>query len=169
MSTECATCGDEFEISPTLCKNPESTRLIEVDFYAKCANFWRANEGVDSAEYVLPRKPNGFAYQANSAGRTGASEPLWSTTLGGTTVSGSVTFTCMAPGTNGISPISAPSVVADLPALVVSGVSVPAAEPWKIQLSVAGGTLDTDPVLLYSFTLNGVARAARQQVQVRAI
>jgi hypothetical protein len=165
----CATCGDEYEITPALCKNPESTRLIEVDFYLKCANLWRPNEPVDSGEYMLPRIGNGFAYQASGAGRTGWVEPLWPKTLGLTVVSGSITFTCVAPGTNGISSIASPSVASDDTALTVSGVTVPVTEPWKIQLSVTGGTLDTDPVLLYSFTLNGVARAARQQVHVRAI
>lgn len=167
--SECATCGDEYEITPALCKNPESTRLIEVDFYAKCANLWRPNEVVDAGEYVLPRAANGFAYQAGGAGRTGLNEPFWPKTLGATVASGSITFTCVAPGTNGISSLSSVSVASSDPDLTVSGVTVPATEPWKIQLSVAGGDLDTDPVLLYSFTLNGVVRAARQQVHIRAI
>lgn len=49
--------------------------------------------------YVLPATPNGFVYKATIAGTSGGSIPTYPTTLGGTVVDGTVTWTNVGRGT----------------------------------------------------------------------
>lgn len=44
--------------------------------------------------FAVPTVSNGYYYKCTSAGTTGASEPTWPTTIGGTVVDGTVTWTC---------------------------------------------------------------------------
>ncbi len=48
--------------------------------------------GVDTV--ISPTVRNNREYRVSVAGTTGSTEPSWNTTIGGTTISGSVTFTC---------------------------------------------------------------------------
>lgn len=50
-------------------------------------------------DYVLPATPNGFVYKATTAGTSGGSIPTYPTTLGGTVVDGTVTWTNVGRGT----------------------------------------------------------------------
>lgn len=50
-------------------------------------------------DYVLPATPNGFVYKATAAGTSGGSIPTYPTTLGGTVVDGTVTWTNVGRGT----------------------------------------------------------------------
>jgi hypothetical protein len=59
---------------------------------------------VSLLDTVIPATPNGRMYRCTTAGTTGAGEPTWPTTSGGTVVDGTVTWTEMTPdleaGTN---------------------------------------------------------------------
>lgn len=44
--------------------------------------------------FLVPVTPNGFYYKCTVAGTGAAGEPTWPTTIGGTVVSGTATFTC---------------------------------------------------------------------------
>lgn len=155
---------DEFTF-PDALKDPSESRLITLDLFKYCASFWRANEQVDSLEYLRPRKATGFAYQVTVAGTTGMREPVWPTVLAQTLVSGSVTLTCVAAAANGLNPITSPSAVSDPLGLTISAVS--ASESTKILATYSGGTLDQDYDAVFTFTLNGVSRVARQRVLIR--
>lgn len=54
---------------------------------------WPASTLLILSDVYLPTVPNGHKYQVTTAGTTGASEPTWPTTAGGTVVNGGVTFT----------------------------------------------------------------------------
>lgn len=56
---------------------------------------WDAGVG----DFVRPTLFNGFHYACSVAGTTGASEPSWPTTLGGTVGDGSATWTCVKAAT----------------------------------------------------------------------
>lgn len=47
-------------------------------------------------QIVKPTVPNGRVYRVSTAGTSAAAEPSWNTTVGGTTTSGTVTFTTIA-------------------------------------------------------------------------
>lgn len=59
---------------------------------------WSAGALVSPMEVVYPRLYNGYCYTASitTAGRTGASEPVWPTVVGNTVVDGEVTWICVA-------------------------------------------------------------------------
>lgn len=44
--------------------------------------------------FVEPTTPNGYRYECTTAGTSGATEPTWPTTIGGTVTDGTVTWTC---------------------------------------------------------------------------
>lgn len=154
----------DYTITPALVLDPGETRTYDVDFFSKAAAFWRPNEDYSAAEYVRPILANGFAYQSGG-GTSGAVEPRWPRTLAQTVVDGSVTWTCVAAGANGINAISAPSVASDPTGLTVASVSM--VETRKIRLTVSGGVAGQDYDLVFSFTLASVPRVARQKVQIR--
>lgn len=54
---------------------------------------WPASTLLVLNDIYLPSVPNGHKYQVTTAGTTGATEPTWPTSAGGTVVNGGVTFT----------------------------------------------------------------------------
>ena len=57
---------------------------------------WAANTVTAYTSAVKPTVPNSRIFTSAGAGTTGATEPTWNTTLGGTTADGSVTWTAVA-------------------------------------------------------------------------
>jgi len=145
--------------------DPGESHKVLLDLFDICANFWTPNEQVDLTEYVRPRLANGFAYEVTTAGLTARREPIWPRTIGATVASGSAVFTCRAAGSNGLMAITSPSAVSDPTGLTIGSVSV--SESTKILATYSGGTLGQDYDAVFTFTLNGVTRVARQVVKVR--
>lgn len=145
--------------------DPEESRKVTLNLFRWCANYWRANEQFDAAEYIRPTRPNGFAFQASGSGTSGNREPNWPTTLAATVQDGGITWTCVAAGSNGLNAITSPVGASDPTGLTIAAVSV--SESTKILATYSGGTLGNDYDAKYTFLLNGVTRVARQPVCVR--
>lgn len=150
---------------PETSKDPAADKKVSLSFFNDCANFWRANEEFSSNEFIRPTRPTGFAYKASTGGCSGAKEPIWPRLIDSTVTDGSIVWTCVAAGSNGLSPITAPSAVSDPTGLTISSVSVD--ENTKILATYSGGTLGQDYEAVFSFTLSGVPRVARQLVKIR--
>jgi hypothetical protein len=147
-------------------KDPAESLHVELDLFAWCANYWRPNEQIAITEYVLSRRLNGFSYRVSVAGATGMREPeFWPRLAGATVQSGSATLVAVAGYVNALMPISDVSGASDPSGLTLSGVAV--SETAKILATYAGGDLDRDYDAVFSFTLNGAQRVARQKVMVR--
>lgn len=149
----------------TVQKDPSEDLKVELNLYRACANFWQPNESHSLGEFIRPTRATGFSYEVTTAGTTGVREPVWSTTLGATVTSGSAVFTVRAADTNGLNAITSPSAVSDPTGLTISDVS--ASESTKILATYSGGALDQDYDAVFSFSLNGVTRIARQRVEIR--
>lgn len=145
-------------------KDPAESRAVELELFSKCANFWRPNEQYQASEYARPNAATGFAYQT-SGGLSGLREPRWPTVIGATVTDGSLTWTCVAAGANGLNAVSGPTAVSNPVGLTISAISV--SETSKILATYAGGTVEQDYDAVFSFTLNGVPRVARQTVRIR--
>lgn len=150
---------------PDAVKDPAAEKKVELNLFRFCANYWRANELVSMGEYFRPTKATGFSYQVTTAGTTGEREPSWPTTLGATVNSGSVTFTCAEAGSNGLNALSSPSAVSDPTGMTIASATV--SETTKLLATYQGGTLGQDYDAVYTFTLNGITRVARQKVLIR--
>ncbi len=145
--------------------DPAETKKVTLSLFRWCANFWRANEAYELLDFIRPIKANGFAYECTTPGTSGSVEPIWPRTLGSTCADGSVVWTCRAASTNGLNAITNPSAVSEPTGLSISSVSV--SESTKILASYSGGALGQDFDAVFTFTLNGVSRVARQRVKVR--
>jgi hypothetical protein len=78
---------------PILEKDPAETLDYSVDFERHCARIREPNRDYALNVRVRPARPTGLQYVASVAGRSGANEPRWPTTVGGTVVDGSITWT----------------------------------------------------------------------------
>jgi hypothetical protein len=146
-------------------KDPGASRIVELELFNKAANFWRPNEQYATNEYIRPNIATGFAYQAAGAGTSGLREPRWPTVLNATVVDGSITWTCSAAGANGLNAVSSPSAVSSPAGLTIASISV--SETSKILATYSGGVGGQEYDAVFSFTLNGVPRVARQRVKIR--
>lgn len=122
----------------TIRKHPDSTRIIELDWLNGVANFWQPGKAFANGEYIRPRAPTGFSYQAGAAGQSGKREPVWPTTLGLSVVDGSITWTATAAATNGITPVTAASEVVEVTPSGLTTV-VAATGDHDTQLQLSGG------------------------------
>lgn len=146
--------------------NPGESVPVVLDCFNLCATFWRANEQHSTGDFIRPNRANGFSLECTSPGTTGSREPLvWPTTIGATLTEGSVTWTCRAAGTNGISVIASPNAVSDPTGLTISDVAV--SESAKILATYEGLTEGQEYDAVFTFTLNGMTRIARQRVPVK--
>jgi len=156
--------SEQFTFDPVAVDPGESFK-VELDLFGKCASFWLPNEQYASLEYARPNRANGFAPQVTTPGTSGVREPIWPRTLGATVIDGSVTWTMAEAGLNGLNPITSPSAASDPAGLTISNVAV--SESTKILATYSGGTLDRHYDAVFTFTLNGVTRVARQRVEFR--
>jgi hypothetical protein len=148
-------------------KDPDETLLVSLDLFDMCANFWAPNEQFGTGEYVRPNKATGFSYECTTAGTSAAREPVWPTTISATKVDGSITWTCRAASSNGVNAVSSPSATSEPTGLTIG--SVAASESTKINATYSGGVDGESYDAVFTFTLNGVTRIARQKVPVRKL
>ena len=78
--------------------------------YPVVKNRWAASTAYGLGDRVIPTMPNanGYFYECTTAGTSGASEPTWGTTPGGTTSDGTAVWTCRAGGMKKLSHLAAP-------------------------------------------------------------
>lgn len=145
--------------------DPDESYPVELDLYSLAAVEWTPNEKVSLGEFARPRLPNGFSYEVMSAGTTGSKEPFWPKTLGETVTDGSVTWACRAAGSNGINAVTSPSCTSDPTGMTIASISLE--EDRKIFGTYSGGVLGQTYDAVWSFTLNGRTRIARQRVNWR--
>ena len=145
---------------------PGESVLVEINLLDLCTRFWRANKAVTSGQFIRPSKSTGFSYECTTTGLTGFREPRWPTTIVATVTDGSAVWTCRAASTNGISAISGESAASDPSGLTVSSVSV--VDSTSIIATYDATSLsDGDSFdVVYTFTLDGVTRKARQTVPI---
>jgi hypothetical protein len=149
---------------PDVFKDPGETYPVELDLYPMAVSARYQNEVIALNEFVRPSMPNGFSYEATTAGTTGTREPRWPTTIAATVVDGSVTWTCRAADSNAINTVSSPVAISDPTGLTIASVSV--SEIRKILATYAAGIEGQSYDAVYTFTLNSLTRVARQRVHV---
>jgi len=122
---------------PTLEKDPAEALDYSIEFERHCARFREPNTDYALNTRVRPKRATGLQYVA-TAGRSGTEEPRWPTSVGGTVVDGSITWTAEAISTSSLirTPSSA-SWAAD------SGITVatPVISGTKASALISGGTL----------------------------
>ena len=71
---------------------------------------WEASTAYEVGDRIIPTAPNanGFHYECTTAGASGASEPTWGTTAGGTTGDGTAVWTCRVGGMKKLSHLATP-------------------------------------------------------------
>lgn len=142
-------------LSVTFQKRPGETIDRIIDFRGELFQPWRA--GVEYAQnaYARPTRPNGFDYQVTSSGtgRTSAAEPRWPTTAGVTVTDGSLTWTCRAPSTSSMDPLTGSATVTSPTGITVTHSST---DPLgDVRLRIAGGTAGKDYSVLVAATSSG--------------
>lgn len=145
--------------------DPAETFKVLLDLFDICANFWTPNELYALGEFIRPRLANGFSYECTTPGTSSRRDPFWPRTVGETVVDGSIVWTCRAADYNGLLPITNVSAVSNPTGLTITAVS--ASEATKILASYSSASVDRDFEAVFSFTLNGANRVARQPVKIR--
>jgi hypothetical protein len=87
------------------CQKAGENRPYGFDWTVFLANLWRANSPFAVDDRVRPsteQKHTGFEYSSSGGQSSGKREPVWPTTLGGTVVDGSITWTAAAMSTDGL-------------------------------------------------------------------
>lgn len=158
---------NEFVFRKVQVNESPDTKKVTLNLFRWCANFWRANETHGSGEHIRPTRATGFAYECTTAGTTGAREPLWPRSLDATVTDGSVIWTCRAASTNGLNAITSPSAASDPTGLTIGSVSVDEGCKILATYEPPANSLGQDYDAVFTFTLNGVTRVARQRVEIR--
>ncbi|MBM4137215.1 MAG: hypothetical protein FJ241_10360 [Nitrospira sp.] len=86
------------------------------DYVPSQGSGWVTGTGYALNAVVIPTVPNNFRYECIVAGTSGASEPVWPTSIGGTVADGTVTWRCCPPNANIKTPLKAATL--DDPACV---------------------------------------------------
>lgn len=86
-----------------VCKAPSDIKEWGFDWSGETFRFWRAGTEYDAGVHVRPTIATGFEYVSSGAGQSnGKKEPKWPTTLTGSVVDGSITWTAVALSTSGL-------------------------------------------------------------------
>lgn len=154
-----------YRVTKRAVKDPDEQMPVRLNWFEFCANRWQANEYVNLDQVIRPESGTGFAYQAQNDGTTGSRRPRWPVALDGVVTDGSVQWKCIAADTNGLNPLVNPTAVSEPAGLTIGGISVE--ESTKLLATYSGGVDGQDYAAVFTVTLNGLSRVARQLVQVR--
>lgn len=115
-----------------------------IDFKAWLRSYWIAGRDYNDGDFVRSPTLPGFAYQAQSAGEAGATEPAWPRVINGTVQDGSIEWLAVQPGTNAVDAIAsvAWSLVSTDATLVISAQSNTNEEATASFFSTAQGSTD---------------------------
>lgn len=129
-----------FQIS----KRPAEILPVVWDLKSTLRNYRVAGRRYSNGDYVRAQSVAGFAYQASGTGEAGTREPRWPTTLAGTVVDGSITWTAVAAGTNAIDSIVSAAWSVTAGDVTVAG-STPTIE--EAPATFSGGSIGTPSVV----------------------
>lgn len=90
-------------------KHPDAVRTLHLDFFPLVANYWRPGTQYSANDIVRPLNADGNAYQADAAGQSGLVEPAWADGV----TDGSVTWSQIAAGANGVTALTSPIVIVE--------------------------------------------------------
>lgn len=174
--------SDEFRWK-AVTKDPAEVLPVALNLFGLCANFWLPNEDYQLGDIVWPivETPEGevsgigHCFECTTAGRSGSRQPKFANAdntsaavAAGQVIAkpdGSAGWTCRVAGSGGINAVSAPQ------AYPPTGITVPGLavnENMKLFVDYAGGVLDEDHEVMFTFLIGGRLRVGRQVVQVRA-
>lgn len=155
-----------YRIRQDALKDPAESLNVVIDCFDLCARRWKDNELYSVGESIRPRVASGISLIVITGGTSGAREPSWPIPIGSNTTDGpTLVWQTQQAASNGLNPITSPTCVSDPAGLNIINVTVN--EDYKINATYQGGTVDKDYAAVYSFTLDGVTRIARQTVKVR--
>jgi len=138
-----------------------STRKFVIN-YTKESSAWTATTAITLNSFRRPTVANGRRYYASVGGTTGASEPTWPTTNGGTVVDGTVTWTEYGrDGSANFQLIQHTTAGETAGVTVDTGIAVAAATWYVVLVEFVSGsqwrwTINGTPVLITTGTI-GVA------------
>lgn len=103
------TVGRRFYDVPIDCTKALDFRKVTAAYLSdnggRALRTWKASTVYALGEFVNSTSPTGYEYEVTTAGTSNATEPVWPTTVGGTIVNGTVTFTVRAPAAATWSPM----------------------------------------------------------------
>lgn len=118
-------------------KHPDSSVVVELDFFYWLARFWEPGRERSLTEHVRPTVFNGYAYECTTAGQSGDREPAWSTS--GTVTDGSVVWTPRSAGTHGLIGVASSPVLAVTPSGELTAGSESVVRNTAVRLTLAAG------------------------------
>lgn len=87
-------------------KRAGASKPFTIDLRQYLRAYWMPGQPYSAGDAVRAPSFSGFAYQAGADGETGSTEPSWPRFLGGTCVDGSIPWTAIDAGANGVDAIS---------------------------------------------------------------
>lgn len=119
-----------------LTKHPSEVLRVRLDFEQNLARYREPGRLYRAGETVRPRLPTGWAYRALEDGTSSHREPTWLTSESSITLDGSVRWSAIPSGHEGVDVIVDATGLFDDPSVSVSSISWEGAE---LELLVDGG------------------------------
>lgn len=91
-------------------KRPGAAKPFTIDLRQYLRSYWMPGHYYDAGDTVRAPSASGFAHQAGAAGESGSTEPSWARQIGGSVNDGSIPWTAIPAGANGIDPIASAPV-----------------------------------------------------------
>lgn len=148
-------------------QRPGETIDYAIEWAGWLANRWSAGASFAVNFEIRPRSSTGFQY-SSSGGYSGAIEPTWPTTIGGTVTDGSITWTCAAIDTTSLASTISSSTWAPGSPLTVGTATLTGTNATGF-VTAGSGTADGDYYVRNTVTLaSGVVKAGLLLIRIRA-